>query len=89
MELGRQLCMGLAAQPIVLLIPMTRRVCFNYRLIPNMAEHKRNRKTIKRGRKRRFNAQVYKHRFCSERSFARIDKFRALLIRHDRKDVYF
>src|SRR5581483_4756239 len=66
-----------------------RRVCFNYRLIPNMAEHKRNRKTIKRGRKRRFNAQVYKRRFCSERSFAWIDKFRALLIRHDRKDVYF
>lgn len=66
-----------------------RRVCFNHRVIPNIAENKRNRKTIKRGRKRLFNAQIYTQRFSSERSFAWIDKFRALLIRFDRKDVFF
>ena len=66
-----------------------RKVCFNHGLIPNIAENKRNRKYTKRGRKRLFNPDVYKHRFASERSFAWIDKFRALLIRFDRKDVYF
>jgi len=66
-----------------------RKVCFNYGVIPNIAENKRNRKSVKRGRKRLFNAEIYKHRFSSERTFAWIDKFRALLIRYDRKDVYF
>lgn len=66
-----------------------RKVCFNYGLIPNIPENKRNRKSAKRGRKRLFNAAVYKRRFTSERSFAWIDKFRALLIRYDRKDAYF
>jgi transposase len=66
-----------------------RKVCFNHGVIPNMAENKRNRKRAKRGRKRLFDAEVYKRRFSSERSFAWIDKFRALLIRFDRKDAYF
>jgi hypothetical protein len=66
-----------------------RRVCFNHGLIPNMAQNKRNRKRAKRGRKRLFCEQVYKHRFVSERSFAWIDKFRALLVRYDRRDAYF
>ena len=66
-----------------------RKTCFNHGLIPNMAENKRNRKTPKRGRKRLFNAEVYKRRFVAERSFAWIDKFKALLVRFDRKDVYF
>ena len=66
-----------------------RKVCFNHGAIPNMVENKRNRKTAKRGRKRLFNADIYKQRFTSERSFAWIDKFRALLIRFDRKDVNF
>ena len=66
-----------------------RKVCFNYGLIPNIAENKRNRKKPKRGRKRLFDPDVYKHHFASERSFAWIDKFRALLIRFDRKDAYF
>jgi transposase len=66
-----------------------RKVCFNHGVVPNIAENKRNRKYTKRGRKRLFNPEVYKHRFSSERSFAWIDKFRALLIRFDRKDVYF
>jgi len=66
-----------------------RKVCFNHQVIPNIAENKRNRKATKRGRKRLFNPTVYKQRFTSERSFAWIDKFRALLIRYDRKDVNF
>ena len=41
------------------------------------------------GRKRFFNPQAYKHRFSSERTFAWIDKFRALLIRVYRKDTRF
>jgi len=66
-----------------------RKVCFNHGVIPNIAENQRNRKQPKRGRKRLFNADVYKQRFTSERSFAWIDKFRALLIRYDRKDANF
>ncbi|MHB8629788.1 MAG: hypothetical protein ACYDBJ_26755 [Aggregatilineales bacterium] len=49
-------------------------VCFNYHLVPNMAENKRNRKRAKRGPKR---------------FFAWIDKFRALLVRYDFKAVNF
>lgn len=66
-----------------------RRVCFNHRVIPNIAENTRNRKKPKRGRKRLFNPLIYKDRFASERSFAWIDKFRALLLRFDRKDANF
>ena len=39
-----------------------RTVCFNHQIVPNMAENKRNRKSVKRGRKRLFNAQVYNDR---------------------------
>lgn len=66
-----------------------RKVCFNYQVVPNMAENKRNRKSTKRGRKRLFDPERYKGRFVSERSFAWIDKCRALLIRFDRKDACF
>lgn len=66
-----------------------RKVCFNHQLVPNMAENKRNRKYAKRGPQRRFHAQVYKERCVSERSFAWIDKFRALLVRFDIKEVNF
>jgi transposase len=66
-----------------------RKVCFNHGVIPNIAENKRNRKAPKRGRKRLFNAEVYRRRFANERSFAWVDKFRALLIRFDRKDANF
>jgi transposase len=66
-----------------------RKTCFNHGLLPNMDENVRNRKALKRGRKRLFNAEVYKHRFASERTFAWIDKFKALLVRFDRKDAYF
>jgi transposase len=66
-----------------------RKTCFNHDLIPNIDENKRNRKGVKRGRKRLFNPEIYKHRFTSERTFAWIDKFRALLLRFDRRDSYF
>ena len=67
----------------------TRKIYFNRGLRPNIPENKRNRKQPKRGRKRMFNQAVYKRRFTAERSFAWIDKFRALLIRYDRRDIYF
>jgi transposase len=66
-----------------------RKTCFNHGLIPNMDENIRNRKTLKRDRKRLFNAEVYQHRFASERTFAWIDKFKALLVRFERKHTYF
>ena len=66
-----------------------RKICFNHGLIPNIAENKRGRKKPKRGRKRLFNHEVYKHRFVAERSFSWLDKFRTLLIRFERKDAYF
>ncbi len=66
-----------------------RKVCFNHRLIPNIAHNNRSRKQPKRGRKRLFNPEVYKLRFRSERTFAWIDKFRALLVRFDRKAAHF
>jgi len=68
---------------------VARKTCFNHGVIPNIDENKRNRKTAKRGPKRLFDKEVYKNRFISERSFAWIDKFRALLVRFYRKDVYF
>jgi len=66
-----------------------RKTCFNHGLVPNIDENKRNRKGSKRGRKRLFNQAIYKRRFTSERSFAWIDKFRALLVRFDRVHAYF
>lgn len=63
--------------------------CFNHHLIPNIVENARSRIHPKRGRKRLFNPAVYKLRFTSERSFAWIDKFRALLVRFDRKAAHF
>jgi transposase len=66
-----------------------RRVCVNRRVIPNIPENPRNRKQVKRGRKRLFAPEVYKHRFGSERTFAWIDKFKRLLVRFERKADYF
>ncbi len=37
----------------------------------------------------RETTEIYKRRFATEHSFAWVDKFRALLIRFDRKDAYF
>lgn len=66
-----------------------RKVCFNRHVIPNMAENPRNRKKGKPGPKRFFDTSRYGHRFCIERTFAWVDKFKRLLIRFERKDVYF
>lgn len=66
-----------------------RKVCFNHHVIPNIVENKRNRQSTKPGRKRFFNDVIYKDRFASERTFAWIDKFRALLVRFDIKKIYF
>ena len=66
-----------------------RKTCFNHGLIPNIDENKRNRKTTKRGRKCFCNKEIYKRRFTSERSFAWIDKIRALILRFDRCEAYF
>lgn len=57
-----------------------RQVCYNHPVIPNMDENKRNRKTTKLGRRRLFNPTIDKDRFTSERTFAWVDKFRALLV---------
>jgi transposase len=66
-----------------------RKTCFNHGLIPNIPENTRNRHQPKRGRKRLFNASVYAGRFCAERTFAWVDKFKRLLIRFERYDVCF
>jgi len=65
-----------------------RKMLWNLGVIPNIPENKRNRRGVKRGRKRHFNHDVYKHRFVSERSFAWIDVSKTLLIRFERKAVY-
>lgn len=66
-----------------------RKTCFNHGLIPNIKENPRNRQSPKPGPTRLFDKEVYKHRFASERTFAWVDKFRALLIRFDRLDACF
>jgi len=66
-----------------------RKTCFNHSLVPNIPENVRNRQQPKRGRKRLFNASVYAGRFCAERTFAWVDKFKRLLIRFERYDACF
>lgn len=66
-----------------------RKVCFNRRVKPNIPENRRNRIRCKPGPKRFFDAGRYANRFCIERTFAWVDKFKRLLIRFERKDVYF
>jgi transposase len=65
-----------------------RKTCFNHGVVPNIPENQRNRKSVKKGRPRLYNKEVYKRRFVAERSFAWVDKFKSLLIRFERKDVY-
>ncbi len=65
-----------------------RKFLWNRGVTPNIAENKRNRKTVKRGRKRYFKGAVYKRRFVSERTFAWVDKFKTLLIRFERKAAH-
>ena len=60
-----------------------RKVIFNAGLIPNIKENPRNRQTIKRGRKRLFNAAIHQLRDRVERTFAWEDKFKRLLMRFE------
>lgn len=66
-----------------------RKVIFNYGLIPNIPQNKRRRKGNPKGRKRLFNQVVYNNRYSNERTHAWVDKFRALVIRFDRKHDYW
>jgi transposase len=62
-----------------------RKAIFNRGMTPNIPENKRNRKTTKRGRKRRFDEEIFAERFQTiERIFAWEDKFRRLLLRFER-----
>lgn len=67
----------------------SRKLLWNRGVRPNIPENKRNRKRSKRGRKRHFDAAIYKQRFVNERTFAWIDKFKRLLIRFERKKIYW
>ena len=66
-----------------------RKFLFNHHIKPNIKENPRNRKKTKRGRKREFNEESYKNRFVIERTFAWLDKFRTLIIRYERKAVFW
>jgi transposase len=65
-----------------------RKLLWNHGVKPNIPETKRNRKTVKRGRRRHYNPDIYKKRFVRERSFAWIDVFKTLLVRFERKATY-
>jgi len=60
-----------------------RKTIFNAGLKPNIKENPRNRQKPKRGRKRLFDAGLYKRRFTVERLFAWEDKFKRLLLRFE------
>ena len=65
-----------------------RKSVFNAGLKPNIKENPRNRQTPKRGRKRFFNAALYKLRFIVERTFAWEDKFKRLLLRFETRQSH-
>jgi transposase len=60
-----------------------RKCIFNAGMIPNITENPRNRKRIKRGRKRLFNAAIHALRRRVDRTFAWEDKFKRLLLRFE------
>jgi transposase len=60
-----------------------RKTIFNAGLKPNIKENPRNRQKPKRGRKRLFDAGLYKRRFTVECLFAWEDKFKRLLLRFE------
>jgi len=62
---------------------LLRKYCQRLKVIPNVKENIRNRKTTKRGRKRFFDDKIYKSRFVNEQTFAWMDSYRTLLIRFD------
>jgi hypothetical protein len=60
------------------------RTClFNAGMIPTIAENPRNRKRIKRGRKRLFNAALHALRTRVDRTLAWEDTFKRLLLRFE------
>ena len=60
------------------------RTCmFNAGMIPNIKENPRNRKRIKRGRKRFFNAALHALRTRVDRTFVWEDTFKRLLLRFE------
>jgi hypothetical protein len=61
---------------------------FTAGLKPNIKEKPRNRQKLKRGRKRCFDATLYKLRFIVERTFAWEDKFKRLLLRFATKQLH-
>jgi transposase len=61
-----------------------RKGMFHAGLIPNIKEHPRNRKALKRGRKRLFNEAIHALRMRVERTFAWEDKVKRLLLRFER-----
>ena len=58
-----------------------RQCMFNAGMIPNIKENPRNRKRTKRGRKRLFNEAIHALRTRVDRTFAREDQFKRLLLR--------
>jgi len=68
-----------------------RKMIWNAKMIPNIAENIRNRNVNKpkKGRPRYFNKQSYKKRFTVEKVFAWEDCYRSLVIRYDRKQTNY
>jgi transposase len=66
----------------------TRKSVFNAGLKPNIKENPRHRQTPKPGRKRFFEATLYKLRFIVERPFAWEDNFKRLRLRFETKQSH-
>ena len=67
----------------------TRRKIMNAGMKPNIKENLRNRKKKKRGRKKRYDDDIFKERFETiERVFAWEDKFKRLLLRFERLSIH-
>jgi hypothetical protein len=60
-----------------------RKAIFNAGLVPNIKENPRNRRALKCGRKRLFNATIHSLRLRVERTFAWEDKFKRWLLRFE------
>jgi hypothetical protein len=60
-----------------------RKAIFNAGLIPNVKENPRDRQVPKGGRKRSFDVAIHSLRLRVERTFAREDKFKRLLLRFE------
>jgi hypothetical protein len=64
---------------------INRKAIRNLGLIPDISENRRGRKKTKRGKRCRFDRDIFRERFRTiERAFAREDKFRWQLLRLER-----